>query len=134
MKPSEALAANRAAIQHVVQAHRARNARFFGSVLRGLDTSSSDLEILIDPAPETTLMDVAAIQVELQRLLGVPVDALTPGAAGQIRQRGAGGGGARHELPSPRLSRPHRGGHRTHGTTFNALFRNLRRGTTTFPG
>lgn len=80
MKPSEALASNRAAIRHVVEAHRACNARVFGSVLRGLDTDSSDLDILIDPTPETTLMDVAAIQVELQRLLGVSVDVLTPRA------------------------------------------------------
>ena len=78
MKPSDALASNRAAIRHVVGSHRARNARVFGSVLRGLDTESSDLDILIDPTPETTLMDVAAIQVELQRLLGVSVDVLTP--------------------------------------------------------
>lgn len=80
MKPSEALASNRAAIRDVVGSHRARNARVFGSVLRGLDTESSDLDILIDPTPETTLMDVAAIQVELQRLLGVSVDVLTPRA------------------------------------------------------
>jgi uncharacterized protein len=80
MKPSEALASNRAAIRHVVESHRARNARVFGSVLRGQDTDSSDLDILIDPTPEATLMDVAAIQVELQRLLGVSVDVLTPRA------------------------------------------------------
>lgn len=80
MKPSEALASSRAAIRHVVESHRASNARVFGSVLRGLDTDSSDLDILIDPTPETTLMDVAAIQVELQRLLGVSVDVLTPRA------------------------------------------------------
>ena len=80
MKPSEALASNRAAIRLVVESHRARNARVFGSVLHGQDTDSSDLDILIDPTPETTLMDVAAIQVELQRLLGVPVDVLTPRA------------------------------------------------------
>lgn len=80
MKPSEALAANRAAIRQVVESHRARNARVFGSVMRGLDTDNSDLDILIDPTPETTLMDVAAIQVELQRLLGVSVDVLTPRA------------------------------------------------------
>ena len=77
MKPSEALALNRAAIRRVVESHRARNARVFGSVLRRQDTDSSDLDILIDPTPETTLMDVAAIQVELQRLLGVSVDVLT---------------------------------------------------------
>lgn len=80
MKPSEALASNRAAIRHVVKSHRACNARVFGSVLSGQDTESSDLDILIDPTPETTLMDVAAIQVELQRLLGVSVDVLTPKA------------------------------------------------------
>jgi len=72
--------ANRAAIRHVVESHRARNARVFGSVLHGEDTDGSDLDILIDPTPETTLMDVAAIQVELKRLLGVSVDVLTPRA------------------------------------------------------
>ncbi|MFO1341041.1 MAG: nucleotidyltransferase family protein [Burkholderiaceae bacterium] len=80
MKPSDALAANRAAIRHVVASHRARNARVFGSVVHGRDTEGSDLDILVDPTSETTLMDVAAIQVELQRLLGVSVDVLTPGA------------------------------------------------------
>ena len=80
MKPSEALHSNRAPIRRVVESHRARNARVFGSVLRGQDTDSSDLDLLIDPTPETTLMDVAAIQVELQRLLGVSVDVPTPRA------------------------------------------------------
>ena len=80
MKPSEALASNRAAIRHVVESHRARNARVFGSVLRGQDTDSSDLDILIDPTPETTLFDISAIRMELRKLLGVPVDVLTPKA------------------------------------------------------
>ena len=80
MKPSEALASNRAAIRQVVESHRARNARVFGSVLRGEDTDSSDLDILIDPTPETTLFDIGAIQVELQRLLGVSVGVLAPKA------------------------------------------------------
>lgn len=35
------------------------------------------LDILIATTPETTLMDVATIQVKLQRLLGVSVDVLT---------------------------------------------------------
>ena len=80
MKPSEALSLHRADIRRVVASHRASNARVFGSVLRGQDTQGSDLDILVDPTPETTLMDVAAIQVELQRLLGVTVDVLTPRA------------------------------------------------------
>lgn len=80
MKPSEALALHRAAIRRVVEFHRARNARVFGSVVRGQDADGSDLDLLIDPTPDTTLMDVAAIQVELQGLLGVSVDVLTPRA------------------------------------------------------
>lgn len=80
MKPSEALALHRAAIRRVVESHRARNAQVFGSVVRGQDADGSDLDLLIDPTPDTTLMDVAAIQVELQGLLGVSVDVLTPRA------------------------------------------------------
>lgn len=80
MKPSQALESHRATIRSVVLAHRARNARVFGSVSRGMDTETSDLDILVDPTPETTLMDVAAIQVELEHLLGIAVDVLTPRA------------------------------------------------------
>ena len=78
MKPSLALQTNRAAIRTVVERHRASNAQVFGSVLHGDDHEGSDLDILIDPTPNTTLMDVAKIQVELETLLGVSVDVLTP--------------------------------------------------------
>lgn len=64
----------------MVELHRARNARVFGSVVHGQDIDGSDLDLLVDPTSETTLMDVAYIQVKLQRLLGVPVDVLTPRA------------------------------------------------------
>jgi len=80
MRPSDALQSHRAAIRRVVEAHRARNARVFGSVLQGRDTEGSDLDILVDPTPETTLLDIGAIRHELHRLLGVPVDVLTPNA------------------------------------------------------
>lgn len=80
MKPSMALQANRAAIRAVVERHRARNVRVFGSVLRGEDQDGSDLDILIDPTSETTMFDIGAIRHELLQLLGVPVDVLTPNA------------------------------------------------------
>ncbi len=80
MKPSEALIANRVAIRRIVELHRAGNARVFGSVLRGEDTDASDLDILVDPTPQTTLFDIGAIRHELSKLLGVPVDVLTPNA------------------------------------------------------
>lgn len=80
MKPSQALQINRAAIRRVVAAHRASNARVFGSVLHGDDTDNSDLDLLVDPSPDTTLFDIGAIRHELRALLGVPVDVLTPQA------------------------------------------------------
>lgn len=80
MKPSEALRSKYAEIRRVVESHHARNARVFGSVLHGKDTPHSDLDILIDPTSETTLFDIGAIRHELNQLLGVPVDVLTPNA------------------------------------------------------
>lgn len=80
MKPSEALHCHRAAIRSVVLAHRACNARVFGSVLHGRDTDGSYLDLLVDPTPDTTLFDISAIRIELRKLLGVPVDVLTPNA------------------------------------------------------
>jgi hypothetical protein len=77
MKPSDALQTHSATVRAVVQAHRASNARVFGSVLHGRDTEDSDLDILIDPTPETTLFDISAIRMKLRQILGVRVDVLT---------------------------------------------------------
>lgn len=80
MKPSLALATHRSEISEIILAHRAVNARVFGSVAQGLDTDLSDLDILVDTTSETTLFDLGAIRYKLRNLLGVPVDVLTPGA------------------------------------------------------
>ena len=78
MRPSQRLHSHRAAIRRVVAAHQASNARVFGSVAAGVDTDDSDLDILVDPTPETTLFDIGAIRFELAQLLGIRVDVLTP--------------------------------------------------------
>ena len=80
MKPSLALATHRTEIREIVLAHRALNARVFGSVAQGLDTELSDLDILVDTTSETTLFDLGAIRYKLRNLLVVPVDVPTPGA------------------------------------------------------
>jgi uncharacterized protein len=80
MKPSESLRLHHDAIRRVAEQHRTTNPRVFGSVLRGLDRDGSDLDLLVDPTPDTTLMDIARIQCQLQKILGVPVDVLTPKA------------------------------------------------------
>lgn len=80
MKPSVAYQQHREAIRQIVERHHAGNPRIFGSVLHGLDTDESDLDILIDTTDETSLFDIGAIRAELTELLGVEVDVLTPGA------------------------------------------------------
>jgi hypothetical protein len=70
----------RRCIRSVAAAHRACNARVFGSALRGDDAEQSDLDILVDPRLAATLVDIGAIRLQLARLLGVPVDMLTPWA------------------------------------------------------
>ncbi|MDN7183515.1 nucleotidyltransferase family protein [Caballeronia sp. SEWSISQ10-4 2] len=80
MKPSVALDAHRAEIRLIVEANRAVNARAFGSVLHGEDTEESDLDILVDPKPGMTLLNIGSIRRQLAQLLGVSVDVLTPNA------------------------------------------------------
>ena len=80
MKPSIALNAHRAEIRSIIEAHHASNARVFGSVATCTDVDGSDLDVLIDPTFETTLLDIGAIRLKLRQLLGIPVDVLTPNA------------------------------------------------------
>lgn len=80
MRPSLALQVHRNAIREIALRHRVRDVRVFGSALHGSDTEYSDLDLLVEPTAETTLMDIAKIQVEVGRLLHVSVDVLTPNA------------------------------------------------------
>ncbi|WP_347902028.1 nucleotidyltransferase family protein [Pseudomonas purpurea] len=79
MKPSTALELKRAAVREVVGRFHTANPRVFGSVLRGTDEDGSDLDLLVDALPGATLLDLGGLQVELEDLLGVCVDLLTPG-------------------------------------------------------
>jgi predicted nucleotidyltransferase len=80
MRPSLALQQHREAIREIALRNRVRNVRVFGSVLHGDDIEGSDLDLLVEPTRETTLMDIAKIQVEVAKLLKVNVDVLTPNA------------------------------------------------------
>ncbi|MGF6128041.1 putative nucleotidyltransferase [Pseudomonas frederiksbergensis] len=78
MKPSTALDLQRAAVREVVSRFRTSNPRVFGSALLGTDVEGSDLDLLVDALPGATLFDLGGLQVELEGLLGVTVDLLTP--------------------------------------------------------
>lgn len=78
MRPSEVLPRHRELIrQKVLQAGMA-NPRVFGSVIHGEDREQSDFDLLVDPSPQTSLLDLAKLQVELESAIGVKVDLKTP--------------------------------------------------------
>jgi predicted nucleotidyltransferase len=66
-------------IRAIARRYPVINIRVFGSVLHGDDTDASDIDLLVDTLPEATLFDLGGLQDELQQLLGVQVDLLTPG-------------------------------------------------------
>jgi predicted nucleotidyltransferase len=68
------LARHRDEVIALALAHNVTNVRVFGSVVRGEDDATSDIDLLVDLAPGADLFDLAALDVELERLLGHPVD------------------------------------------------------------
>ena len=79
MKPSVLLQQYRVQIREATGRFAVANPRVFGSVLHGQDEDGSDFDLLVDPLQGTTLFDLGGLQDELEQLLGIPVDLLTPG-------------------------------------------------------
>jgi predicted nucleotidyltransferase len=78
MRPSEVLPLHRETIRRLVEEAGMSNPRVFGSALHGNDGEDSDLDILIDPSPRTSLLDLAGLQIEIEARIGAKVDLLTP--------------------------------------------------------
>lgn len=77
----------RADIRRIVSAHGGSNARLFGSVARGEASEASDIDLVVEVEPGRTLFDIAAMRAELEALLGLPVDVVTPsGLGGDARE------------------------------------------------
>jgi predicted nucleotidyltransferase len=66
--------AHRADILPAAAKHGARNVRLFWSVARGEADDKSDIDLLVDFEPGRSLMDQAALIIELESLLGRKVD------------------------------------------------------------
>jgi predicted nucleotidyltransferase len=88
MRPSISLENNRSRVREVLRRFGMIIARVFGSAARGEDTDKSDLDVLVDAPPGTSLYDLAAVEVELETILGCKVEVLTKGfLAPDIAQR-----------------------------------------------
>lgn len=79
MRPSLALRKYRKEVMKILGASCALNPRVIGSVAKGEDGENSDLDLLIDVKPKTTLFDIAGLQIELEKALAVKVDIMTTG-------------------------------------------------------
>lgn len=66
-------------ILDIVQQHKGRSAYLFGSVARGEETSTSDVDVLIEFEQGSSLFDLMHIEEELAALLGVSVDVVSTG-------------------------------------------------------
>jgi len=82
------LVQHRAQILALATRYGARNVRVFGSVARREADEESDLDVLVAMEPGRTLLDVAGLLVDLQDLLGCPVDIVTEGGLrGNFREQ-----------------------------------------------
>ena len=63
MRPSEILAAKADEIREIIARYPVRNPRIFGSAARGDDAEGSDLDLLVDPLENTSLYDLAGLEL-----------------------------------------------------------------------
>lgn len=79
---------HREEIRRIAASHGARNVRLFGSVARGEDASSSDIDLLVDLEPGRGLLDLGGLLMDLQDFLKMRVDVATPSLLkARIRER-----------------------------------------------
>ena len=60
-----------------VAMHGADRVRVFGSVVRGEDSPSSDVDFLVTLRPGRTLLDLTRLELDLEALIGRRVDVVT---------------------------------------------------------
>ena len=78
----------RKAIIRAAEGRRAHNVRVFGSVARGEDVESSDVDLLVDLGEGVGLLDLIGLERELAELLGVDLDVVPADSLkARIRER-----------------------------------------------
>ena len=76
-KRMEILRSQREAIIEIAAQHKAINLAVFGSVARGEDTETSDVDILVDFLPGASLIEHFCLQEALSEFLKTPVDVIS---------------------------------------------------------
>lgn len=76
-RPSVALRKHADEVRRIALRHGAIRIRVFGSVARGDDRFNSDVDLLVQLRPETSLFDLVEMTAELEALLGYPIDLIS---------------------------------------------------------
>jgi predicted nucleotidyltransferase len=81
------LSVNRIKILETAARYGASHVRVFGSVSRGTADEVSDIDFLVNLAPDRSLLDLGGLLYELSQMLGVEVDVVTEdGLRSRIRE------------------------------------------------
>jgi predicted nucleotidyltransferase len=64
-------------ILNILKKHDVKRASLFGSIVREEMTEQSDIDILIEFKGEKSLLDLAALKIELEEVLKCQVDVVT---------------------------------------------------------
>lgn len=87
-RPSERVKQHRNEIQRLVAEHHARSPRVFGSVARGEDLVTSDLDLLVDFTADASLLDEIGLRLALVDLMHIDVDVVAADSLrGPVRAR-----------------------------------------------
>jgi len=82
------LRAKREQILQIAARFGIQRVRVFGSVARGTDDEQSDVDFLVELAPDRSLLDLGGFLYEMRSLLGTDVDVVTEkGIRKRIRER-----------------------------------------------
>lgn len=75
-------------IYRIAEKYGVRNVRVFGSVARGEADDDSDLDLLVDADPQTSLWGLSGFALDVEELLNVFTQVATPnGLKERIRDR-----------------------------------------------
>jgi predicted nucleotidyltransferase len=77
----------REAILGVAQRRHLSHVRVFGSVARGLADAESDIDLLVRPAPGSSVFDLAGFMAEVEEIVGVDVDVVSDRGSGPAMDR-----------------------------------------------
>ncbi len=83
----ERLRAAKATILAAAQRRRLSEVRVFGSVARGQAGPGSDVDLLVRPAPDSSLFDLAGFMADVEQVLGIGVDVVSDRGTGPVMDR-----------------------------------------------